>query len=198
MRKRKGIDTYVVLWTAAVFIVTTAIIVFAALRKPPVDMADIVMQAQIKAGIERSEFDPNHPPDFTVKHAEIVLSEEDGTEKLRLVTDAIIGENSIVAVKEVAAHFRLENGDALSITAEDCTYRIEGKEAVIDGAVKGEIGAQGQRFFARRLTWSEDTAIITAHDVDMIDPQFAASGSVMRIDLTTGKIKLSDGVTMDM
>src|SRR3972149_671056 len=123
MHKRRGVDAYVVLWTTAAVALVAAVVLFAILRKPPVDQADITQQAQIKKGVENTEFAPNHPPDFTVKHAEIILSEADGTQKLRLVTDSIIGENNIVGVKEGTASFTLEKGDKLSISAEDCRDR---------------------------------------------------------------------------
>jgi LPS export ABC transporter protein LptC len=195
---RRTIDLYSILWTIVALAVTSALILFAIFRKVNVDEADITAQAQLKSSVNETEFDPDNPPDFTVKHAEIVLSEKDGSLKLRLITDAIIGENKLVGVKEVVAEFRLASGEGVSIEAHDCKYRIEGKEAVIDGEVHGELPSKGQSFTANKLSWSEDSAIITAHNVNLEDPQMTARGAEMKIDLSTGKVTMSNGVVVDM
>ena len=67
-----------------------------------------------------------------------------------------------------------------------------------EGEVTGEILERGQRFSAKRLTWSEDDAVITAFDVEMSDPQFVATGATMRIELATGIIEIEEGVRMDI
>ncbi len=197
-KSKRAVDLYSVLWTIAALAATTALILFAMFRKVSVDEADITAQAQLKASVEQSHFDPNSPPDFSVRHAELVLSEQDGSLKLRLVTDAIIGEDQLIGVREVVAEFRLASGEAVSIEAHDCSYRIEGKEAVIDGEVRGELPSKGQSFTANKLSWSEDSAIITAHNVNLDDPQLTARGAEMKIDLTTGIVTMSSGVVVDL
>jgi len=197
-RRKRGFDAYAFLWSAAIVVFLVVITLISLARKNPVDETAITAQAKLKSEIGEHSFDPNKPPDFTVERAEIVISESDGSIKLRLFTDAIIGESEVIGVREITAEFTLETGGKLSIDARDCKYRVSGKTAEIEGYVRGEITEKHQSFTADRLAWSEDAAVITAHNVEMNDPQFSAKGKSMSIDLSTGIIEITDAVEMDL
>lgn len=196
-RSRAG-GIYAFLWSFAILAFLVAAWLVSQRNAPKFDEGELTAQAQLKKNFEEEKFDPENPPDFVVEKAEIVLSESDGSLKLRFKTDKIIGEGATVGVKEIQAVFALDSGESLVFTATDSMYRIEGKIATVDGEVAGEIPERGQKFTAKRLSWSEDSAVITAFDVEMSDPQFEASGKTMRIELSTGVIEIEDGVRMDM
>ena len=196
--RRRAVGAYGLLWTVALLAFLAAAWFVSQKIAPGFDERELTAQAQLKASFEEEKFDPENPPDFTVEKAEIVLSDAGGGLKLRLKTDKIIGEEATVGVKEIYAAFALETGETLSFSATDCLYKIEAKIAVVEGEVTGEILERGQRFSAKRLTWSEDDAVITAFDVEMSDPQFVATGATMRIELATGIIEIEEGVRMDI
>jgi len=194
-RGGRGI-AYAAGWTAATLVLSAALVYFGLTSRSGV--REEIPQAELKAGLGKRTFDPNNPPAFTVERAELVLSDKDGKPKLRLETDRIVGENQVLSVREVTARFALEKEDELVIEARDCKYFLEGKEAVIEGDVRGSVAARGQAFSARKLSWSEESAAIKAHDVVMTDPQFTTRGDSMTIDLESGKIDLTGGVTLDI
>ncbi len=196
--RRRASGIYGFLWSAAVIAFLVAAWLVSQRNAPDFDEGELTAQAQLKKSFEEEKFDPENPPDFVVEKAEIVLSEADGSLKLRFKTDRIIGEDATVGVKEIEAVFALESGESLVFTATDSLYRIQGKLATVDGEVSGEIPERGQKFTAKRLSWSEDSAVITAFNVSMSDPQFEASGKTMRIELSTGVIEIEDGVRMDI
>ena len=190
-------NAYSIFWffiAAALF----SLLVYLAVSGPGKENAAKPVQTNIKGEVKGRPFDPNNPPDFDIENAEIVLSREDGTPKLKLKAEKMGGIKGVIKVHELSAAFRLEEKDELKITATDCTYFVEGHEAVVEGSVKGEILSRGQSFSAKKLSWNEDVAVIVAHDVVLADPQFESSGGKMEIDLVTGKISISSGVVLDL
>ena len=67
-----------------------------------------------------------------------------------------------------------------------------------EGEVRGERGEGGQSFTAKKLYGDEDSTIITAEEVDLVDPQFVSRGGTMTIDLTSGTIEMGGGVSLDL
>ncbi len=132
-------------------------------------------------------------PQIEVKGTEVILSNADGSVKMRIRSDYGVSVKGVVSIPFAEFELNFEGDRKLYFMAKFLTYKVIEDMAEVSGSLSGEITPLGQRFSAKRLVWDRRAFKVTIEKVIIKDPAFEVSAGKAEFDIKTGELNIIEG-----